>query len=72
MAVDPGFGDCTVLFFDLSFDVSFTHPIKNGGKMTIELNQPAPDFQLSDQDGKLHKLADYRGKRVVLYFYPKG
>ncbi len=39
--------------------------------MTIELNQPAPDFQLSDQDGKLHKLADYRGKRVVLYFYPK-
>ena len=39
--------------------------------MTLELNQPALDFELSDQDGKLHKLADYRGKRVVLYFYPK-
>lgn len=33
--------------------------------------QPAPDFALSDQSGKLQKLADYRGKWLVLYFYPK-
>jgi peroxiredoxin Q/BCP len=32
----------------------------------------APDFQLEDQDGKAHKLADYAGKTVVLYFYPKA
>jgi peroxiredoxin Q/BCP len=31
----------------------------------------APDFKLPDQDGKLHKLSDYSGKYVLLYFYPK-
>ena len=33
--------------------------------------QSAPDFSLPDQDGKLHKLTDYSGKWLVLYFYPK-
>ncbi len=33
--------------------------------------RPAPDFSLPDQDGKTHKLADYRGKWLVIYFYPK-
>lgn len=33
--------------------------------------QPAPEFDLPDQDGKMHGLADYRGKWLVLYFYPK-
>lgn len=32
---------------------------------------PAPAFELKDQDGKLHRLADYRGRWVVIYFYPK-
>ena len=31
----------------------------------------APAFSLPDQDGKTHKLADYAGRYVVLYFYPK-
>lgn len=31
----------------------------------------AKDFFLKDQKGKLHKLSDYKGKWVVLYFYPK-
>jgi len=31
----------------------------------------APDFSLKDQDGKVHKLSDYKGKKIVLYFYPK-
>jgi peroxiredoxin Q/BCP len=35
------------------------------------LNKPAPSFELPDQTGKTHKLGDYRGKWVVLYFYPK-
>jgi peroxiredoxin Q/BCP len=34
-------------------------------------DQPAPDFSLPDQHGKLHQLADYHGKWLVLYFYPK-
>ena len=36
-----------------------------------EVGKPAPDFNLPDQDGKLHTLQDYRGKWLVLYFYPK-
>ncbi|MDX8385252.1 MAG: peroxiredoxin [Gallionella sp.] len=35
------------------------------------IGQAAPDFNLPDQDNKLHKLADYRGHWLVLYFYPK-
>jgi thioredoxin-dependent peroxiredoxin len=31
----------------------------------------APDFKAYDQDGNLHTLKDYRGTRLVLYFYPK-
>lgn len=31
----------------------------------------APDFTLLDQDGVSHTLSSYRGKRVLLYFYPK-
>lgn len=31
----------------------------------------APNFALADQDGIIHTLADYKGKWVVLYFYPK-
>lgn len=31
----------------------------------------APTFSLPDQDGKIHSLADYKGKYVVLYWYPK-
>ncbi len=37
----------------------------------IETGTKAPDFVLPDQDGKEHKLSEYRGKPVVLYFYPK-
>jgi peroxiredoxin Q/BCP len=38
----------------------------------IETGQPAPDFELPDQEGNTVKLSDLRGKRVVLYFYPKA
>ncbi len=31
----------------------------------------APEFELPDQEKILHKLSEYRGKKVVLYFYPK-
>lgn len=35
------------------------------------VGQPAPEFELPDQDGQLHSLEDYRDRWVVLYFYPK-
>ena len=37
----------------------------------LKVGQKAPDFQLPDQNGKLHKLSDSKGKEVLLYFYPK-
>ncbi len=36
-----------------------------------EVGKPAPDFNLSDQNGKSHSLHDFQGKYLVLYFYPK-
>jgi len=37
----------------------------------IEPGQKAPAFTLNDQDGNTHRLSEYSGRPVVLYFYPK-
>ena len=37
----------------------------------LEAGTKAPDFTLPDQNGEMHSLSDYAGKRVILYFYPK-
>lgn len=37
----------------------------------IELHKKAPTFSLLDQDGVMHTLEQYEGKKVLLYFYPK-
>ena len=37
----------------------------------LEIGTKAPDFTLPDQNGNVHSLSDYRGKKVILYFYPK-
>jgi len=37
----------------------------------LEAGTKAPDFALPDQNGEVHTLAQYRGKKVILYFYPK-
>lgn len=37
----------------------------------LETGIKAPDFTLPDQNGELHSLSNYRGKKVILYFYPK-
>ncbi len=39
--------------------------------MHISANQPAPDFRLPDESGKMRSLSEFRGNPVVLYFYPK-
>jgi len=38
----------------------------------LHLGDIAPDFSLFDQNKILHNLSDYRGKRLVLYFFPKA
>ena len=37
----------------------------------LETGIKAPEFTLPDQNGEMHNLTDYRGKKVILYFYPK-
>ena len=41
------------------------------GKMP-EIGKPAPEFSLHDQNGNLHSLADYKDKKLVVYFFPKA
>lgn len=38
---------------------------------TLKAGDKAPEIQAIDQDGKPISLADYKGKKVILYFYPK-
>ena len=37
----------------------------------LSIGTVAPDFTLPDQNGEMRSLSDYRGRKVVLYFYPK-
>lgn len=39
--------------------------------MSLSIGDPAPDFTSVDQQGNPVRLSDYKGKKVVLYFYPK-
>ena len=50
-------------------DVS--HLLYYGGKNMLEIGNKAPDFALPDKDGRVVRLSDFLGKKVVLYFYPK-
>ena len=38
--------------------------------VSLEAGSPAPDFSLPDKDGEAHSLSDYRGQKVIVYFYP--
>ena len=40
--------------------------------ITLKKGDKAPNFSAKDQDGKLHTLADYKGKELVVFFYPKA
>jgi peroxiredoxin Q/BCP len=40
--------------------------------MALAVGKRAPDFTLPDQEGRPVKLSDFKGKRVVLFFYPKA
>lgn len=39
--------------------------------MSLKVGDTAPDFSVNDQSGKPVNLSDFKGKKVVLYFYPK-
>jgi len=39
---------------------------------TLEKGDKAPSFSAKDQDGNVHTLSDYKGKKLVVFFYPKA
>jgi peroxiredoxin Q/BCP len=39
--------------------------------MSLAVGNPAPSFEAKDQNGNIIKLSDFKGRKVVLYFYPK-
>ncbi len=54
------------------FVLSFLFPgLMANAADQVAVGELAPEFELSDQDGQLHSLEDYRDQWVVLYFYPK-
>ena len=40
--------------------------------MALEVGKKAPAFSLPDEDGKTVKLSDWKGKKLVVFFYPKA
>ncbi len=40
--------------------------------MALEVGKKAPAFALPDEEGNQVKLSDFKGRRVVVYFYPKA
>ena len=46
--------------------------LRRGEVRMLEPGDMAPDFTVQDHTGKTRKLSDYRGKSVVLWFYPKA
>jgi len=59
----------TVVFVALAAIFGFTSAGIANDQVTT--GDAAPEFELSDQNGQLHSLEDYRDQWVVLYFYPK-
>ena len=39
---------------------------------TLKVGDAAPEFSAKDQDGNVHELKDYKGKKLVVFFYPKA
>lgn len=47
-------------------------PPQSGGPNELKVGDQAPPFALPGSDGKVHKLSDYKGKTVVLAWFPKA
>ncbi len=43
-----------------------------GGAPMLKVGDPAPEFEATDHRGRRVKLSDFRGKKVVLWFFPKA
>jgi peroxiredoxin Q/BCP len=53
-------------------DIPLRYNQERQGENSMEVNDKSPDFSTTDENGKEVALKDFRGKTVVLYFYPKA
>jgi peroxiredoxin Q/BCP len=65
------FASAAVALLALAGPAAVAAPAASAASAAPEAGQAAPAFRLQDQTGEWRSLADYRGKWVVLYFYPK-
>ena len=65
------FASAAVALLALVSPATMAAPAASAASAAPEAGQAAPAFRLQDQTGEWRSLADYRGKWVVLYFYPK-
>lgn len=56
--------------FIVIFLFFFMGIVKGEDAMPVRVGDPAPDFQVKDDAGRMRTLSEFRGKKVVLYFYP--
>ena len=54
------------------FEYFWKESFRKGRRPMLQPNDVAPDFEVLDQEGKTVRLSDFRGKKVVLWFYPKA
>ena len=69
MAMPTKIGQLFLSFFVIARDCNSFRQPKYNKLVSVELNQPAPDFPLPDLDGRIHILSDYRGKIVIVNFW---
>jgi hypothetical protein len=50
----------------------FSGNVDIGGKVMVGVNEQAPDFELTSDTAENVRLSDFRGRKVILYFYPKA
>src|SRR6202162_3870302 len=62
----------TIATAKVTADIPLRYNQERLGETFMEANDKSPDFSTTDENGKEVALKDFRGKTVVLYFYPKA
>ena len=70
MSVCAGFGIAAAIGMAAAVSGQEGAPAQN--PMELKVGDVAPPFELQGSDGKIHKLSDYKGKTVVLAWFPKA
>jgi len=70
-SVTSGDGVTPLQYVAVSLAGMLRYAFGRGGAM-LNPGDAAPDFEVKDHTGRTRKLSDYRGRKVVLWFYPKA